>query len=396
MTDALAASDDGELLRWRREFPILEDTVYMISNSLGAMPRGVYENLRAYADQWATRGVRAWHEGWWEMPITVGNILADILNAPHGTISMHQNVSIAEAILLSCFDFKAPRNKIVYTSMNFPTVMYVMEEQKRRGARIVEVPGSEDGISVPLERLLAAIDEETLLVPVSHVLFRSAFIQDAEAIVRRAHEVGALVILDVYQSAGCVPVDLAGWNVDFAVGGSVKWLCGGPGAGFLFARKDHAARLKPMSTGWQAHARPFAFETGPMAWGDADWRFLNGTPNIPALFAAEVGYKIIREVGVPRIRRNSERLTKLLLEEATKQGLAVTCPMDQARRGGTVALSVPNGEEVCKELLRRQFIVDYRPKAGIRVSPHFYSTADECRAIVAETAGIVSGMRAHS
>jgi len=222
-----------DLLQLRGQFPILERSVYMISNSLGAMPRGVFNAMESFASTWATRGVRAWHEGWWEMPVSVGNLLCDILHAPHGSISMHQNVSIAETVLLSCFDFSGKRNKIVYEALNFPSVMYIMEEQKRRGARIVEVAGTEDGISVPIERLLEAIDEETLLVPVSHVLFRSAYIQDAQRIIERAHAVGARVILDVYQSAGTVPVDLSALNVDFAVGGSVKWLCGGPGAGYL-------------------------------------------------------------------------------------------------------------------------------------------------------------------
>ena len=379
---------NDELLRFRAEFPILEQTVYMISNSLGAMPRRVRDEMAAFTDTWARRGVRAWHEGWWEMPLTVGNLLCRILNAPEGSISMHQNVSIIEHILVSCFDFEGPRNKIVYTDMNFPSVMYVMEEQRRRGARIHVVPG--DGVGVDQGRLLEAIDEETLLVPISHVLFRSAFIQDAEAVCRRAHEVGALVILDVYQSAGCVPVDLSGWNVDMAVGGSVKWLCGGPGNGFLYVRPDLAERLKPAATGWQAHARPFEFETGPMDWGDPSWRFLNGTPNIPALHAARPGYEIVLEAGVDKIREKSMRLTRILVEEAHAAGFSTTCPEDPERRGGTVAVDVPNGREVCDELLRREFIVDYRPGAGIRMSPHFYSTEDECRAIIAETRKIIA------
>jgi kynureninase len=377
------------LLRWREEFPILARTVYMISNSLGAMPLRAREGLLRYADQWETRGVRAWHEGWWEKPLTTGNVLADILGAPSGSISMHQNVSVAEAILLSCFEFRPPRNRIVYTSMNFPSVMYIMEEQRRRGAEIVEVPADPDGIGVDRERLLAAIDERTLLVPVSHVLFRSAFIQDAAAIVKRAHEVGALVILDIYQSAGCVPVDLRALDVDFAVGGSVKWLCGGPGAGYLYVRPDHAERLHPTATGWQAHANPFAFEVGRMRWGAPAWRFLNGTPNVPALFAAEEGYRIIREVGVAAIREKSLRLTDLLIAEALAAGLEVRCPRRREQRGGTVALDVPEAEAVCAELLRREIIVDYRPGSGIRVSPHFYSTEDECREVVATTASIV-------
>ena len=377
------------LLAWRGEFPILERSVYMISNSLGAMPRSVFTSMNAFASTWATRGVRAWHEGWWEMPVTVGDILCDILHAPHGSISMHQNVSIAESVLLSAFDFTGKRNKIVYEALNFPSVMYIMEEQKRRGARIVEVAGDAEGLGVPLDRLLAAIDEETLLVPVSHVLFRSAFIQDAAAIVRRAHEVGAHVILDVYQSAGTVPVDLTALNVDFAVGGSVKWLCGGPGAGYLYVRPDLAEKLHPTTTGWQAHARPFAFEPGAMDWGSPAFRFLNGTPHIPALYSAQEGYKIVRSIGVQTIRERSLHLTDLLLREAAEARIPTRCPPDRNQRGGTVALAVPQAERLCQELIAREIIVDYRPGSGVRVSPHFYSSEDECRAVVRTAAEIL-------
>ncbi len=378
---------DDPLLKWRPEFPILATSTYMISNSLGAMPRGVYDELKSFADMWATRGVRAWHEGWWELPIEVGNILCDILNAAQGSITMHQNVAIAEAILLSCFEFTGRRNKIVYTDMNFPSVMYVMEEQARRGAR-VQMVKSDDGIGVDTQKLLDAIDEETLLVPVSHVLFRSAFIQDAAAIVEKAHRVGAKVILDCYQSAGVVPTDLTRLNTDFAVGGSVKWLCGGPGAGWLYVRPDLVTSLRPAMTGWQAHEKPFEFEIGPIKYAQDQMRFLNGTPHVPALYSARTGYKIIREVGVDRIRAKSQRLVNRIMERARGAGLGVTCPADDARRGGTVAVNPPEAKRVCDELLKRNFVVDYRPKAGIRVSPHFYSTAEECDATVDEVVKI--------
>ncbi len=381
-----------DLLALRGQFPILERSVYMNSNSLGAMPRGVFNAMESFASTWATRGVRAWHEGWWEMPVTTGNLLCDILHAPHGSISMHQNVTIAEAVLLSSFEFTGRRNKIVYEALNFPSVMYIMEEQKRRGARIVEVPGTDDGIGVPIERLLAAIDEETLLVPVSHVLFRSAFIQDARRIVERAHAVGARVILDIYQGAGTVPVDLVALNVDFAVGGSVKWLCGGPGAGYLYVRPDLARDLQPAFTGWQAHARPFAFEAGAMSWGDPEYRFLNGTPHIPALYAAQEGYKIIRSIGTQKIRERSLHLTDLLLAEAAEARIPVCCPQRKEERGGTVALAPRQAERLCQELLKREIVVDYRPKSGVRVSPHFYNTEDECRTVVRQAAEILKAL----
>ena len=379
---------DPSLLAWRSEFPILEKSVYMISNSLGAMPRGVRDELMSFADIWAERGVRAWHERWIDLVSETADIYADILGAEHGSVSMHQNVSIAEWVILSSMDFTGPRRKVVYTALNFPSVMYIYEEQRRRGAEIVAVP-SEDGIGVDLERLLDAIDEETLLVPVSHVLFRSAFIQDAQAIVERAHEVGAMVVLDVYQSAGCVPVMLTEWNVDFAVGGSVKWLCGGPGAGFLYVRPDLAKTLKPWCTGWFAHKRPFEFEPGPIVWADPPRRFANGTPHIPALYSARTGISIIREIGVDRIRENSLALTDRLVARAESHGFTLTCPADHEHRGGTVAFAVPHARKVTAELLSRDFVVDWRPGSGIRVSPHFYSTPEECDRVVDEIRAIL-------
>ena len=222
-----------ELLKWRSEFPILEQCVYLISHSLGAMPRGTYGRLQDYAEAWATRGVRAWAEGWWEMPVRLGDEVGRIIGAPPGSVVMHQNVSVCQSLILSCFDPAPPRNKIVYSELNFPSVMYVYEAHARGGRLRIETVKSDDGITVPLERMLAAIDEETLLVPISHVLFKSAFLQDARAITERAHEVGARVVLDTYQSAGTVPFSVADLGVDFACGGSVKWLCGGPGAGYL-------------------------------------------------------------------------------------------------------------------------------------------------------------------
>ena len=377
-----------DLLKWRAEFPILENTTYMISHSLGAMPRRVYDRMREYADTWATRGVRAWAEGWWEMPVSVGDLVGRIFGAAPGEVVMHQNVSVAQSLICSCFDFSGPRNKVVYTSLNFPSVMYVYEAQRRRGARI-DVIESDDGMTVDTEKLLAAIDEETLLVPISHVLFKSAFIQDAKAVVERAHEVGALVVLDTYQSAGTVPFDVKQLDVDMVVGGSVKWLCGGPGAGYLYVRPDLRERLEPAVTGWAAHRAPFAFEPGPITYAEDAHRFLHGSPSIPALYAAMSGYEIVLEIGVDRIREKSTRQTTRLIELAESLGLRVTSPRDPARRGGTVTIDVDHGAAVVKELNRREIVVDYRPGAGVRVSPHFYTTDDEVEFAVHSIAEIV-------
>src|SRR5580765_482885 len=312
-----------ELLQWRSDFPILEKTVYLISHSLGAMPKRTYERLNEYAEIWATRGVRAWAEGWWDMPVTIGDEVAKIIGADPGSVVMHQNVSICESLILSCLQPTPERNKIVYSEMNFPSVMYVYEAHARDGSLRIETVKSDDGITVPLERMLAAIDESTLLVPFSHVLFKSAFLQDAKAIIDRAHEVGAMVVLDTYQSAGTVPFSLKELDADFATGGSVKWLCGGPGAGYLYVRPDLQQKLEPKTTGWMAHESPFTFDTS-LRYASNIARFLHGSPAIPALYAAQSGYRIINDIGVDQIRAKSERQTTRLIALAEEAGFTVT------------------------------------------------------------------------
>ena len=376
-----------DLLKWRSEFPILDSAVYLISHSLGAMPKDTYQSLHEYAEIWATRGIRAWAEGWWEMPVTVGEQIGRIIGADPGTVVMHQNVSICQSLILSCFEPTAKRNKIVYSELNFPSVMYVYEAHARDGALRIETVKSDDGITVPLERMLDAIDETTLLVPFSHVLFKSAFLQDAKAITERAHEVGAMVILDTYQSAGTVPFSVKELNVDFATGGSVKWLCGGPGAGYLYVRPDLHATLQPKTTGWMAHESPFAFDTS-LRYAPGVARFLHGSPAIPALYAAQAGYRIINEIGVDNIRKKSVRQTSRLIELAEEAGFEVTSPKDASQRGGTVTLMHEHAAAVTAELISRNFIVDYRPGAGVRVSPHFYTTDEELELFIDEMKSI--------
>jgi kynureninase len=317
------------LLDLRERFPILAETTYLINHSLGAMPAAAEERLLEYARTWNTRGVRAWEEGWWEMSLTVGDQIARLIGAPLGSVSMHQNVTLAEAVVVSCFGFDGPRRRIVYEEGNFPSVRYLYQAQERRGADIL--------VAADDESVVEAIDERTLLVPVTHVLFKTGAIQDVEAIVGRAHEEGALVVLDAYQSVGTVPLDVTALGVDFAVGGSVKWLCGGPGAAWLYVRPDLASTLEPALTGWQAHARPFAFEP-EQDYAEGAARFLTGTPNVPALYAATAGYDVIEEVGVERIRERSVEQTTLLIELLDEAGFPVGSPLDPARRGGTVVV----------------------------------------------------------
>jgi kynureninase len=382
-----------ELLRFRAEFPILERTVYMISNSLGAMPRGVYDSVHSYCDTWATRGVRSWEDKWWMMAMEVGDAIGALMNAASGTVSPHLNVTSCQAVVASCFEFSGKRNKVVYSDMNFPSVMYFWEAQRGRGARIHMVP-TDDGVHVPTERLLDAIDEETLLVPISHVVFRSSYIKDVKAIIEKAHRVGAHVVLDCFQSLGSVPVDVQALNVDFAVGGVLKWLCGGPGTAYLYVRPDLGKTLEPKFTGWFAHQNPFAFEIGASKYGEAPFRFMQGTSNVPGFYTAMPGLKLIREAGVERIREKSKKMTARLIELADQRGWRVNAPRDPELRGGTVAIDMPNSHEVCQELLRRDVLVDWRPRAGVRFSPHFYNTMEEIDQAIQSVDEILSRMPA--
>jgi kynureninase len=365
-----------ELLGWRDEFPILHTSTYLISNSLGAMPRAVEDRMRAYAEIWSTRGVRAWEDAWWDLPGQVGNQIGRLIGAAPGEVSVHQNVTLTQAAIASCFDFRGARNKVVMVDLEFPSIQYFYFEQRRFGAQ-VELIKSDGGIHAPLERLLAAIDERTLLVPISLVLFRSAAIVDICAIVEKAHRVGAQVILDVFQAAGTLPVDVRALGVDFAVGGVLKWLCGGPGVGYLYVRPDLQKTLAPAITGWFAHQRPFGFETGPIKRAADSFKFLTGTTQIPALYACQPGLEIIAAAGIERIREKSMRQTTLLLEGALERGWRVNTPRNSAARGGTVSIACPHAEEVTKELLDRNIMVDFRPAAGVRLSPHFYTRDEE-------------------
>ena len=377
-----------DLLKWRREFPILERTTYMISNSLGAMPRGVYDSMHAYADSWAERGVRAWEEGWWEMAVGVGDKIAPLIGAGQGEISLHQNVTQTQAIIASCFDFRGPRNKIVMVELEFPSIQYFYHEQARFGAR-VEVVDTPDSIRIDLEKLLAAIDETTLLVPISQVLFRSAYIVDMKAIIEKAHRVGAYVILDAFQAAATIPLDVRELGADFAVGGVLKWLCGGPGVAYLYVREDLRSKLRPALTGWFAHQRPFGFETGPVDRREDSYRYLNGTSHIPALYACQPALDILNQVGIAAIREKSMRMTARLMEGAKARGWRVNTPENPAERAGTVSVDCPQAAEVCRELLRREILVDYRPKAGVRLSPHFYNKEEECDYTLEQIADIL-------
>jgi kynureninase len=370
-----------KLLAYRDEFPILEKTTYLVSNSLGPMPRSVPGKLAEYAADWGELGVKAWARGWWEKPIDVGNEIAPLINADDGEVVMMPNVTIAQSAVVSSIDFSGPRDTIVMTDLDFPSVRYAYQQMAARfGARIVNVR-SDDGISIDEDRLLDAIDERTRLVAISHVLFKSAFINDANAICAHAHKMGALVSLDAFHSVGIIPVDVKKSGVDFLTGGVLKWLCGGPGGCFLYVSPQIRDTLAPALTGWQAHSRPFAFEE-QMEYTTGAFRWLNGTPVIPALYASAEGAKIIRQAGMDEVRKKSVRQTSRLIEMAESRGYKVFAPRDADRRGGTVAIDVPNGYEVAQVLLAREILVDYRVGAGIRVAPYFFTRDDELETLI--------------
>jgi kynureninase len=370
---------------WRSTFPILERSTYLVSHSLGAMPRSAADALADFADAWAERGVRAWSEGWWDLPRTLGDDVGRLIGAPPGSVVMVPSVSVAQSAIASCLDFGTRRNRIVFEASQFPTVGYVWEAQRALGASIRTVP-SPDDITVPLDRFLESIDEETLVVPLSHGVFRSGFVQDVAAITRHAHAVGALVAVDLYQTAGTVPVDVGAWDVDFAVGGCLKWLCGGPGAAFLYVAPRLQAQVAPRVTGWAGHEEPFAFRPGPLVPAAGAARFLQGTPAVPSLYAARAALDIVSRVGVAAIRRQSMRQLQLLVDLARDAGFRVRTPEDPAQRGGLIVIEGP--AEWAERLAERDVLVDHRPEAGLRMSTHFYSSDDDVRRAIAELSAI--------
>lgn len=380
------------LLEHRAEFPILETTTYFAAHTLGPVSRASLEALAGYGRAWATRGVRAWADGWWALPERVGDAVGTLMHAPPGTVSTTGHATEAMAVVLSGLDFPAARPRLVTTDLEFPSVLYQAQAWARHGAEVAVVPS--DGLSPPLEALLEAIDERTRLVSICHVYFRNAALLDVGRVVRRAHEVGALVCLDAYQSLGAVPLDVRALGVDFVIGGSVKWVLGGPGVGYVYARPGLLEGLEPSLRGWSGHADPFGFETG---WRPAAGarRLATGTPNVPALAAALPGYALVAKAGVEAIREKSLRQTARLMELADAAGLAVVNPRPASERGGTVVLDVSplagpgRGHAVAAALNARDFVLDYRVGAGVRLAPHFYTRDDELEAVVAAMVEVI-------
>lgn len=384
------------LLQWRDEFPILATCTYLISNSLGAMPRRVYDVLRSYADAWATLGVGAWgvpHDGnptWWEMKGAAGDKIAPLMGAPANSVLVHENASIANSILLSALDFSdSRRTKVIITDQDFPSDVYTLRAMLPDNMEIVTIR-SRDGITIDTDELLDAIDEQTRLVSISHVLFKSAYILPTKEIVQKAHRVGAQVLLNGYHSVGIIPVDVTELEVDFYIGGTLKWLCGGPGGVFMYVRPDLLTTLQPRVTGWFAHRRPFAFDLDHFDLREDAYRLANGTPAIAALYAIQPGVEIIAQVGMDAIRQKSMRQTELLIRLAEAAGIVVRSPRDPASRAGTVTIQPDHAYEISRELLARKLVIDYREGAGIRIAPHFYTSDEEVQQVMQAVVDILA------
>lgn len=373
----MTASTASTFDRRRAEFPTLAAGIHLLSHSLGPVPRAAREAMLAYTDAWERHtNEDAWATSWWELSERVGDRLARLLGGARGSVQVQPNTSIALSVVASCFDFgTSERNKVVTTALDFPSTGYIWEAQKRLGARLDVVP-SDDGITVPLERILEAIDETTCLVALSHTSYRSSYRVDARAIVERAHRVGALVLLDTYQSAGVVKLQATDWGVDFLIGGTIKWLCGGPACGYLYVRPALQSELGPRLTGWVAHAEPFAFAR-EMRYAPTVRRFAQGTPNIPGLYSCLAGLDIIEEVGLERIAAESRRRTEWMVEFALAHGWRLNSPRALDERGGSVMIGVEDAPQTVARLAERKVFVDWRPHVGLRISPHFFNTDEE-------------------
>lgn len=385
MADPVADS----LLEHRAQFPALEDCVHLISHSLGCVPARAKDDLGEFLDLWQRKSITAWSD-WLPEVDRAAERIAKIISAPAGTVVMHQNVSTVMSVLASCFEYTPARDKIVFEALQFPTVSYVWHAEERRGARCVLVP-SADGTTIDTDAMCAAIDEHTLAVPISHVVFSSAYIQDVAKICARAKEVGAHVILDCYQSIGAVPLDVAELGVSFACGGSVKYLCGGPGAGWLYVRADLIEQFAPRVTGWFGNEAPFAFTMPAQSYADNVWRYMGGTPAVAALYQSRAGQTIIGDIGVRRIREKSLVMTQACIDWVDELGMKLNSPRPAAQRGGSVVFDFVGAADVCRELNRRRFFCDHRPAAGLRIAPHFYTKREELDLFFTELKKIRSG-----
>jgi len=359
----------------RDEFPILANATYLVSHSMGAAPLGAKAALAAYWDEWASDGPQAW-ERWIPRIAAIADGIGSLIGAAPGSVFLGPNVSVLQAALATSLSFSTERNEVVYEALQFPSLTYVWREWERYGAKTVVVP-SPDGRTIPTESIIAAITERTAIAVISHAYYVSGAIADVRTIQAHCRRVGALLCLDAYQTTGTYPYDVREWDLDVVTGGSHKWLCGGPGCGWIYVKPELRDLFRPAVTGWMAHAQPFDFEDAPIRYADSMYRFAHGTPTIPGYVVAECGHKLIAQIGIGRIREHNLRLTTRLADAALERGLRVNTPLDPPARTGWIGIDFDGADRVCRALIARRVFIDYRPGCGLRVSPHFYTTDDE-------------------
>ncbi|GAC1615487.1 MAG: aminotransferase class V-fold PLP-dependent enzyme [Candidatus Elarobacter sp.] len=361
----------------RKRFAGLEVNTWLVSHSMGAPPLAARDALVRYHAQWADGGPEGAWPAWLDETRAVADGIGALIGARGGSVSLAPNVSVLQSALASALDLRTgDRNEIVYEALQFPSLAYVWTAWERAGAKTVRVP-TDDGRTIPTDRICSAITERTAVVVLSHAYYQSGVLIDVQAIAARAREVGALVVLDAYQTTGTYPYDVVALDLDVVVGGSHKWLCGGPGCGWIYVKPALARRFEPAVTGWFAHREPFAFAPPPIEYATDQLRWATGTPPIPGYLVAKAGHDIIREIGVPAIRAHNVRLTTRLTEAAQERGWRVSTPHDARLRTGWVGIDVPGGERILHELVQRRIYVDYRPGCGLRVSAHLYTTDEE-------------------
>jgi kynureninase len=365
----------AEVARWREQFPILASSTYLVSHSMGAAPLGARAALETYWEEWAAEGPEAW-ERWLPRIAEIADGIGAIVGAPPGSCFLGPNVSVLQAAIATCIDFRGARNEIVYEALQFPSLTYVWREWERYGA-VARIVGSDDGRTIPTERLVDAITEHTAIAVLSHAYYVSGAIADVRAIQAHCRKVGALLCVDAYQTTGVYPYDVTSWDLDLVTGGSHKWLCGGSGCGWIYVKPALLERFRPAITGWMAHARPFAFEPAPIVHAPSMYRFGHGTPTIPGYMVAQPGHAMIASIGMARIRERNVRLTEKIAGMALERGLRVNSPREPERRTGWIGIDFDDSENACRRLIDRRVFTDYRPGCGIRVGPHFYTTEEE-------------------
>jgi len=387
----LAPQQHPELKSYRDEFPILSRQTYFNSCSMGALSTRTLAALSEYTDLWNTQGAAAWYELWMGKIDELRAAYARLIGAQTGEIGLAHSVSAGLSVLTSCVDF-SKRPRVIFSNLDFPTLGYQIQAKQRLGVEPVMLP-SPDGVRVPLEDFERAIDERTALVCTSRVYFTSGYIQDVAALAELAHRKGALLLVDGYQATGQVPVDVHAAGIDFLTSGSLKWLLGGVGIGFVYAPERLLPTLHPTISGWFAHARQFDFDITELDLAPDARRLQLGTPAIPAVYTALAGLSIIHEIGVRRIRERLMYLVADLVDRLTAAKFRLRIADDPQRRAAIVMVENDDPAPIVEQMAGRDITVDWRPGA-VRLSPHFYNTVAENKRVVETLQALTAGVPA--